>query len=149
MSPADLEHKIRLLTLASLGFKHVGQNLPYSTIAEALDVDAADVEKWVIDGTYRSATPTYPTLTTSSSHPCRPRPRQALSDDEDAAHCARNGTLLRARAVGGFGEAARGLEDRLGGRHGGYRERQAAGRRCARAGSGRGCVNGGLKGSIY
>ncbi|KAL1754733.1 hypothetical protein FB107DRAFT_263039 [Schizophyllum commune] len=49
LNPADLEHKIRLLTLASLGFKHVGQNLPYSTIAEALDVDAADVEKWVID----------------------------------------------------------------------------------------------------
>ncbi|KAL1741002.1 hypothetical protein HDZ31DRAFT_46364 [Schizophyllum fasciatum] len=49
LSTADLEHKIRLLTLASLGFKHVGQNLPYTTIAQALDVDAAEVEKWVID----------------------------------------------------------------------------------------------------
>ncbi|KAI3616701.1 pci domain-containing protein [Moniliophthora roreri] len=44
-----LEHKIRLLTLASLGFQNVGQNLPYSRIAEVLQVDNAEVEKWVID----------------------------------------------------------------------------------------------------
>ncbi|KAF8914261.1 hypothetical protein CPB84DRAFT_1721203 [Gymnopilus junonius] len=45
----ELERKIRLLTLASLAFKHVGKNLPYPTIAEALDVSPSEVEKWVID----------------------------------------------------------------------------------------------------
>ncbi|THV08227.1 PCI-domain-containing protein [Dendrothele bispora CBS 962.96] len=49
LDKAQLEHKIRLLTLASLGFKHVGQNLPYSKIAETLQVDVSEVEKWVID----------------------------------------------------------------------------------------------------
>ncbi|KAF9006663.1 hypothetical protein BDQ17DRAFT_1324641 [Cyathus striatus] len=45
----QLERKIRLLTLASLGFKHVGLNLSYTDIAEALQVEPSDVEKWVID----------------------------------------------------------------------------------------------------
>ncbi|KAJ3719491.1 PCI domain-containing protein [Lentinula raphanica] len=44
-----LERKIRLLTLASLGFKHVGTNLPYDKIAEAIQVDVSQVERWVID----------------------------------------------------------------------------------------------------
>lgn len=51
ISSSELENKIRLLTLASLAFKHIGQNLPYSTIAETLQVDIAEVEKWAIDGT--------------------------------------------------------------------------------------------------
>ncbi|KAG7097359.1 hypothetical protein E1B28_004710 [Marasmius oreades] len=46
---AQLEHKIKLLTLASLGFKNVGQDLPYSKIAEAIQVDISEIEKWVID----------------------------------------------------------------------------------------------------
>ncbi|KAK0206856.1 PCI domain-containing protein [Desarmillaria ectypa] len=45
----QLERKIRLLTLASLGFQRVGQNVPYSKIAETLQVDVSEVEKWVID----------------------------------------------------------------------------------------------------
>lgn len=49
---SELERKIRLLTLASLAFEHLGKNLPYSTIAEALEVDPSEVEKWVIDGTH-------------------------------------------------------------------------------------------------
>jgi hypothetical protein len=48
--PSELEYKIRLLTLASLAFQYVGQNLPYSEIAEALQVDPSEVEKWAIDG---------------------------------------------------------------------------------------------------
>ena len=52
ISASDLEHKIRLLTLATLAFKHIGQNLPYSKVAEALQVDISEVEKWVIDGVY-------------------------------------------------------------------------------------------------
>ncbi|EEB92727.1 hypothetical protein MPER_08725, partial [Moniliophthora perniciosa FA553] len=44
-----LERKIKLLALASLGFQNVGQNLPYSRIAEVLQVENAEVEKWVID----------------------------------------------------------------------------------------------------
>ncbi|KAJ3572262.1 hypothetical protein NP233_g3202 [Leucocoprinus birnbaumii] len=49
LSNTELERKMRLLTLAALGFKNVGQNLPYSKIAEALEVDVSEVEKWVID----------------------------------------------------------------------------------------------------
>ncbi|KAF9464796.1 hypothetical protein BDZ94DRAFT_1307517 [Collybia nuda] len=45
----QVERKIRLLTLASLAFTHVGYDLPYSKIAEALQVDSANVEKWAID----------------------------------------------------------------------------------------------------
>ncbi|KAJ7129261.1 PCI domain-containing protein [Mycena epipterygia] len=45
----QLERKIRLLTLASLGFKNIGQDLPYSKVAEALQVEPSEVEKWVID----------------------------------------------------------------------------------------------------
>ncbi|KIK67678.1 hypothetical protein GYMLUDRAFT_36413 [Collybiopsis luxurians FD-317 M1] len=44
-----VERKIRLLTLASLGFKNVGTNLPYAEVAEAIQVDVSEVEKWVID----------------------------------------------------------------------------------------------------
>lgn len=47
-----MERKIRLLTLASLGFQHIGQDLPYASIASTLQVDPADVEKWVIDGEF-------------------------------------------------------------------------------------------------
>jgi len=45
----ELEHKIRLLTLASLAFQHVGQSLPYAKIVQCLQVDANEVEKWAID----------------------------------------------------------------------------------------------------
>lgn len=50
----QLERKIRLLTLASIAFKFVAHDLPYSTIATELDIDNSDVEKWVIDGTVPS-----------------------------------------------------------------------------------------------
>lgn len=49
LDKTELERKIRLLTLASLGFQHIGQDLPYATIASALQIDDSDVEKWVID----------------------------------------------------------------------------------------------------
>ncbi|KAG5639667.1 hypothetical protein H0H81_005850 [Sphagnurus paluster] len=45
----QLQRKIRLLTLASLAFHYVGRDLPYSKVAEALQVDVAEVEKWAID----------------------------------------------------------------------------------------------------
>ncbi|KAF7981704.1 hypothetical protein HWV62_32280 [Athelia sp. TMB] len=49
LEKTQLERKIRLLTLASLGFHHIGQDLPYATIASALQIDESDVEKWAID----------------------------------------------------------------------------------------------------
>lgn len=52
LSDTELDHKMRLLTLATLGFKNIGQNLPYVKIAEALQVDVSEVEKWVIDGMF-------------------------------------------------------------------------------------------------
>jgi hypothetical protein len=48
----QLQRKIRLLTLASIGFKYVGKDLPYAEIASALQIDVSEVEKWVIDGDY-------------------------------------------------------------------------------------------------
>ncbi|KAG8901833.1 hypothetical protein FRC00_004231 [Tulasnella sp. 408] len=55
-----LERKIRLLSIADLATQNVGKDLPYSAIASTLQVPAADVEKWAIDGKepmYRSKTP--------------------------------------------------------------------------------------------
>ncbi|KAL9713095.1 hypothetical protein Ac2012v2_004336 [Leucoagaricus gongylophorus] len=49
LNNADLERKIRLLTLATLGFNNIGQNLAYTNIAEALQINVSQVEKWVID----------------------------------------------------------------------------------------------------
>ncbi|KAI0775891.1 PCI-domain-containing protein [Trametes elegans] len=45
----QLERKIRLLTLATLGFNNIGKDLPYSDIAAALQVEPSQVESWAID----------------------------------------------------------------------------------------------------
>jgi hypothetical protein len=45
-----LERKIRLLTLASIGFQNTGQDLAYSKIAASLQIELSEVEVWVIDG---------------------------------------------------------------------------------------------------
>lgn len=46
---AQLERKIRLLSFASLGFAHVGHDLPYTEVASVLQIDLSQVEKWAID----------------------------------------------------------------------------------------------------
>ncbi|KAG1853595.1 hypothetical protein C8R48DRAFT_777114 [Suillus tomentosus] len=46
---AQLERKIRLLSFASLGFAHVGHDLPYSEVASTLQIELSEVEKWAID----------------------------------------------------------------------------------------------------
>jgi len=46
---AQLERKIRLLTLASLGFQNIGRDVSYATLASTLKVDQSEVERWVID----------------------------------------------------------------------------------------------------
>ncbi|KAF8204770.1 PCI domain-containing protein [Pholiota molesta] len=48
--PSELERKIRLLTLASLAFKHIGQNLSYSKVAEALQVDPLIIRAGLVWG---------------------------------------------------------------------------------------------------
>jgi translation initiation factor 3 subunit M len=50
LDQAELERKIRLLTLASLTSPQVGKAVPYAQIAGALQVPEQDVEKWVIQG---------------------------------------------------------------------------------------------------
>ncbi|KAK9766939.1 hypothetical protein K7432_003611 [Basidiobolus ranarum] len=45
----DNVSKIRMLTLASLGSEHLGKELSYSAVCEALEIDAEEVEFWVID----------------------------------------------------------------------------------------------------
>ncbi|CDO69565.1 hypothetical protein BN946_scf184759.g5 [Trametes cinnabarina] len=52
LDSAQLERKIRLLTLATLGFQNMGRDIPYSAIATALQVDPSQVESWVIDGPF-------------------------------------------------------------------------------------------------
>jgi len=47
---AQLEQKIRLLSFASLGFTHIGHDLPYSEVASTLQIELNQVEKWAIDG---------------------------------------------------------------------------------------------------
>ncbi|KAI0758225.1 PCI-domain-containing protein [Fomes fomentarius] len=46
---AQLERKIRLLTLATLAFQNIGRDVPYSAIATTLQVEPTQVESWVID----------------------------------------------------------------------------------------------------
>lgn len=52
LDQAQLERKIRLLTLASLGFQNIGKDVPYATLASTLHVDQSEVERWVIDGKF-------------------------------------------------------------------------------------------------
>ena len=47
---SQLERKIRLLTLTTLGFQNIGRDVPYSVIASTLQVEPSQVESWVIDG---------------------------------------------------------------------------------------------------
>ncbi|OBZ70215.1 Eukaryotic translation initiation factor 3 subunit M [Grifola frondosa] len=49
LDPSQLQRKIRLLTLATLGFQNIGRDLPYSLIASGLQVEPSQVETWVID----------------------------------------------------------------------------------------------------
>lgn len=65
LDQTQLERKIRLLTLASLGFQNIGKDVPYETLASTLQVDESEVERWVIDGvfppfTFSSVPPTPP-----------------------------------------------------------------------------------------
>lgn len=46
----QLERKMRLLTLADLGFSRIGQNLSYAEIAAALEIEEREVERWGFDG---------------------------------------------------------------------------------------------------
>ncbi|CAL1700389.1 unnamed protein product [Somion occarium] len=49
LDKTQLERKIRLLSLATLGFQNVGRDLPYSAVASAIQVEESQVERWVID----------------------------------------------------------------------------------------------------
>ncbi|KIP08329.1 hypothetical protein PHLGIDRAFT_69543 [Phlebiopsis gigantea 11061_1 CR5-6] len=46
---SQLERKIRLLSLTTLAFQNIDRDLPYSSIAEVLQVEPSHVERWVID----------------------------------------------------------------------------------------------------
>jgi hypothetical protein len=52
LDTAQLERKIRLLSLADLGFQNIGQDLPYAHVAAVLQVPPSEVERWVIDGSF-------------------------------------------------------------------------------------------------
>ncbi|KAF8897764.1 hypothetical protein BD779DRAFT_1608279 [Infundibulicybe gibba] len=75
LEKAQLGRKIRLLTLASLGFNHVGHDLPYAKVAEALHIEKPDVEKWVIDVIRAGLLSGKLSQTTQSLHITRSTPR--------------------------------------------------------------------------
>jgi hypothetical protein len=85
LDKAQLERKIRLLTLASLGFRNIGKDVPYATLASALQVDQSDVEKWVIDGISLLYVRTHPT-NIMFSDPCWPGLRKTLSVFQSLPH---------------------------------------------------------------
>lgn len=115
ISASELERKIRLLTLASLAFKYIGQNLSYSKVAEALQVDPSEVEKWVIDGTKLS-----PYLSSwinpfsIYSHPRWSRMGQAFADYTKPPHLSCDVSFIREGTMAGFGKATIGVESRFG-----------------------------------
>lgn len=49
LDQTQLERKIRLLSLTTLAFQNIGRDLPYGTIADVLQIESSDVERWVID----------------------------------------------------------------------------------------------------
>ncbi|KAF7792843.1 hypothetical protein EIP86_003944 [Pleurotus ostreatoroseus] len=49
LDKAQLERKIRLLSLTTLAFQNVGRDLTYAVIADLLQVEPSQVERWVID----------------------------------------------------------------------------------------------------
>ncbi|KAI0787178.1 hypothetical protein BC629DRAFT_1515435 [Irpex lacteus] len=49
LDQAQLERKIRVLSLTTLAFQNIGRDLSYSAIAEVLQVEPTEVERWVID----------------------------------------------------------------------------------------------------
>ena len=53
LEKAQLERKIRLLSLTTLAFQNIGRDLPYSAITDLLQVESSQVERWVIDGRYK------------------------------------------------------------------------------------------------
>ena len=109
---AQLERKIRLLSLTTLAFQNIGRDLPYSSIAEVLQVEPSQVERWVIDGKLHATIhTTIQTKFSPHSAPRWTRRWQALADLTDLPHRTRLSPCVRARAVAGPREAARGVED--------------------------------------
>ncbi|KAF8333692.1 hypothetical protein F5887DRAFT_992983 [Amanita rubescens] len=49
LDKSQLERKIRLLSICTLGSKYIGKDLPYSKISEKLQIDVSQVESWIID----------------------------------------------------------------------------------------------------
>ncbi|THH33481.1 hypothetical protein EUX98_g705 [Antrodiella citrinella] len=49
LDKAQLERKIRLLSLASVAFQNIGHAVAYPVLAKALQLEQSEVEKWVID----------------------------------------------------------------------------------------------------
>jgi len=49
LDAAELDRKLRFLTLSTLATKHIGEDLPYQSIASALQLEPSAVEVWVID----------------------------------------------------------------------------------------------------
>lgn len=57
LDKAQLDRKIRLLSLATLGFQNVGRDLSYVTVASTVQIQESEVERWVIDGKLRFQPP--------------------------------------------------------------------------------------------
>lgn len=86
LDPAQLERKIRLLSLTTLAFQNIGRDLSYSAIADVLHVEPSLVERWVIDGkssSFEQLTIASAEKVSSCSPSHWPRLRQALADEQN------------------------------------------------------------------
>jgi translation initiation factor 3 subunit M len=53
MNEQVLKDKLRILAVANLSLKYMNKSLPYSIVAQALDISESDVEKWIISGKFK------------------------------------------------------------------------------------------------
>ena len=99
LDEAQLERKIRLLTLTSLGFQNIGKGVSYATLASALKIDESEVEKWVIDGA-PSPSHTRPPHRHHFSDPCWLGIRKTLSILSSLPYHSFDLTSFRTRTMG-------------------------------------------------
>lgn len=111
LDQAQLERKICLLSLTTMAFQNIGRDLPYSSIAEVLQVEPSQVERWVIDGkSMLNASACNGTYRLSRSAPRWSRRRQALTDLSNIPRYPRFSARIRAQSMGGTGEAVGSME---------------------------------------
>ena len=87
LTSESIIRKLRLIALTTLASQSTNQELTYSEIATALQIDEKEVEAWVIDG--ESDRPRYLTTLTAFSYPGQTDPRADISTSIPRSHLLR------------------------------------------------------------